>query len=123
MFVESLFNSLLAFLARPFISPLIRAFVKPFVSPFAGFLAGSFIRRLIRRLVGRFVGLFVSLFDGHFVSALSGLLFSSFRGAARASGVYVILAMTASAIALVALLSASPVGHELDQAARLSWWF
>jgi hypothetical protein len=119
MFVESLFNSLLASLARPFISPLIRAFVKPFVSPFAGFSAGSFIRRLIRRLVAHFVG----LFDVHFVSALSGLLFSCFGGAARASCVCAILAITAGAVALVAVLSASPVSHELDQAVRLSWWF
>lgn len=50
-------------------------------------------------------------------------LLRCFRGAARASCVYTILAMTLGAVALVALLSASPVGRELDHAVRLSWWF
>lgn len=36
---------------------------------------------------------------------------------------YAILAMTIAAVALVAMLSTSPVGNELDRALRLSWWF
>jgi hypothetical protein len=50
-------------------------------------------------------------------------LLSCFKGAARASGVYAILAMTLGALALAALLAACPIGRELDHAVRLSWWF
>ena len=36
---------------------------------------------------------------------------------------YAILALTVAAIALVAMLSTSPVAGELRSALRLSWWF
>jgi hypothetical protein len=36
---------------------------------------------------------------------------------------YAILAVMAAAVALVAMLSASPVGNELSRAPRLIWWF
>ena len=36
---------------------------------------------------------------------------------------YAILAMMVAAVALVALLSTSSAGNELERALRLSWWF
>jgi hypothetical protein len=123
MFVESLFNSffnsffksLVASLTRLFISPLSRDFVKFFVSHLAGSLAG-FIRQLIRWLGG----LSFRLSVGSIFSRFFSRLISCFGGAACVS---VILAVTASAVALVALLSTSPLSHGLDDAVRLSWWF
>ena len=36
---------------------------------------------------------------------------------------YAILALMVAAVALVAILSTSSVGHELDPPLRLGWWF
>jgi hypothetical protein len=47
----------------------------------------------------------------------------AYAGNPLSPGGYAILAMTVAAVALVAMLSTSSAGNELESALRLSWWF
>jgi hypothetical protein len=65
----------------------------------------------------------VSRLIRHSTCRLTGRLQAVYAGNPLTPGGYAILAMTALAVALVAMLSLSCVSHELEKSLRVSWWF